>query len=127
MGVKRTITLINMSEYFSLAVKLGLDAIVSPKLSASSAILRFVRYEQTISVISIFESAVEAIENVVRSQSHVANKLIKDIKFPPGCLVGGIIRKDEVIIPKGEDMIMPDDKIIVFTMRENLKKLRDLF
>ena len=127
MGVKRTITLINMSEYFSLAVKLGLDAIVSPKLSASSAILRFVRYEQTISVISIFESAVEAIENVVVSGSYVANKLIKDIKFPRGCLVGGIIRKDKVIIPKGEDMIMPGDKLIVFTLHENLKKLKEFF
>ncbi|MEA1995795.1 MAG: Trk system potassium transporter TrkA [Campylobacterota bacterium] len=127
MGVKRTITLINMSEYFSLAIKLGLDAIVAPKLSTSSAILRFVRHEQTVSVVSIFESAVEAIENVVRSGSYVANKLIKDIKFPRGCLVGGIIRKDEVIIPKGEDMIMPEDKLIVFTLHENLKKLKEFF
>ena len=127
MGVKRTITLINMSEYFSLAIKLGLDAIVAPKLSTSSAILRFVRHEQTVSVVSIFGSAVEAIENVVRSQSYVANKLIKDIKFPRGCLVGGIIRKDEVIIPKGEDMIMPEDKLIVFTLHENLKKLKEFF
>jgi len=127
MGVKRTITLINMSEYFSLAIKLGLDAIVAPKLSTSSAILRFVRHEQTVSVVSIFESAVEAIENVVRSGSYVANKLIKDIKFPRGCLVGGIIRKSEVIIPKGEDMIMPEDKLIVFTLHENLKKLKEFF
>ncbi len=127
MGVKRTITLINIAEYFSLAIKLGLDAIVSPKLSTSSAILRFVRYEQTVSVVSIFESAVEAIENVVVSESYVANKLIKDIKFPRGCLVGGIVREDEVIIPKGEDMIMPGDRLIVFTLHENLKKLKEFF
>ena len=41
--------------------------------------------------------------------------------------MGGIVREDEVIIPKGEDMIMPGDRLIVFTLHENLKKLKEFF
>jgi trk system potassium uptake protein len=50
--------------------------------------------------------------------SDIVSKPLKKIAFPKGAIVAGIIRKETIIIPTGDSMIEPEDRIIIFATRE---------
>ena len=43
-----------------------------------------------------------------------------------GILIGGIIRARKTIIPKGDDVILAGDKVIVVAAGQRLDKLADI-
>jgi trk system potassium uptake protein TrkA len=52
----------------------------------------------------------------VGADSRVAGKTLRETDFPKGSVVGAIIRKDEVIMPRGGDAILPGDRAIVVAL-----------
>ncbi|MCK4485147.1 MAG: Trk system potassium transporter TrkA, partial [Desulfobacterales bacterium] len=45
------------------------------------------------------------------------------IRFPQGALVVAIIRGDEVIIPTGDSVILPQDRIIIFSTPQSIPEV----
>lgn len=123
MGARKTITRIDKVSYVPLASAIGLDIIVSPRLSAVSAILQYTRKGKVLSVIPLKGEDAEAIEVVAMETSDIVGKRIKKMKFPKGAIIGAIVRNEEVIIPNGESVIAPQDRIIVFSTKESVPKL----
>ena len=62
----------------------------------------------------------EALETIAMETSDIVNKPIKKIKFPEGAMIGAVVRGDEVIIPDGENIIKPDDKVIIFALQKSI-------
>ena len=53
---------------------------------------------------------------------------INDIlEMKKNCLIAGIIRQNEVIIPNGESQIQLGDNVVVVTTHKNLYDLSDVF
>ena len=50
--------------------------------------------------------------------SDIVSKPLNKISFPKGSMVAGIIRQETIIIPDGDSVIEPDDRIIIFATRE---------
>ncbi len=123
MGARKTITRIDKVSYIPLANAIGLDIIVSPRLSAVSAILQYTRKGKVLSVIPLKGEDAEAIEVVAMETSDIVGRPIKKMKFPKGAIIGAIVRNEEVIIPNGESVIAPQDRIIVFSTKESVPKL----
>jgi trk system potassium uptake protein TrkA len=46
--------------------------------------------------------------------------------MPKGALLVCIIRNGDIIIPTGESVVTPGDQIIVFTVKQALKKMEKL-
>lgn len=63
------------------------------------------------------------IEIPIEIGSKVEGKFIKDIKWPKGCLIVGIARGPEQLIPKGDTEILQGDMLIILTDDENACKL----
>lgn len=122
LGAKLIITRINKYAYMPLMQTIGLEHIVSPRISAANSILRYVRQGTVISSISIKDEA-EALEIIAQENSDLVNKPIKDLNFPKGTLLLCLIRKDEVIIPTGHNMIKPKDRVIILSIRKNISRL----
>ena len=55
--------------------------------------------------------------------SDIVNQPLQDIKFPRQALIAAIVREDRVIIPSGQTVILPEDRIIIFTRREAIPKV----
>ncbi len=55
------------------------------------------------------------------------NKPLKELKIKENCLIGCIIRQNEVIIPGGSDCIKRGDHVIVVTTHKNFDDLTDVF
>ncbi|MBO8131790.1 MAG: Trk system potassium transporter TrkA [Candidatus Marinimicrobia bacterium] len=127
LGVKRTIAHINTNDYIPIISKLGIDSVISKNIATANAIMKFMRRGRIISV-SLFEGIdAEAIELVPREKSYATKKPIKDLGLHRDILIGAIIRNNEVIIPKGDTIIEPDDNVVVFTKPYLIGKVEKYF
>jgi trk system potassium uptake protein TrkA len=118
LEVSRVISLINKPEYISLIRSLGVDIVVSPRIVSVSGILQFVRRGKVLSVTTLMEERLEALETVAMETSDIVNRPIKKIKFPQEAIIGAVVRDEEVIIPDGDTIINPGDKVIIFALRK---------
>jgi len=126
MGARKTVTKIDKFSYFPLMSVIGLEQVVSPRLSAINSILQHVRRGKVLSAISIKGEQAEVMEAVALETSDIVGKPLRKISFPKGALVTGIIRKEEVIIPSGDSVIEPEDRIIIFSMKTAVPKIEKI-
>ncbi|MCL0037974.1 Trk system potassium transporter TrkA [Thermodesulfovibrionales bacterium] len=120
LGAKKIITIANRADYMPLARSLGFQAVLSPRMITASTILRYVRKGDILSLTAIAEDKAEIIEARIRKTSPLIGRPLKEAKLPKATIIGTIIRGEKVIIPSGEDVVLPDDKLIVFTIRESI-------
>ncbi len=123
LGAKRTITLVRHLHYLSILPAIGIDAVVSPRLSAIGRIMHYIRKGKVLSVATLREEDAEVIETVALETSDIVNRPIKALKFPKGALIGAVVRGGDVIIPGGEDVILPDDRVVIFTLQSAIPKV----
>ena len=123
MGARKAITKVNRFSYFPLMAIVGIEKVVSPRLSAINSILRHIRRGKVLSVISIKGEQAEIIEAVPTDNSAIILKPLENIVLPKGVLVTGIIRGERVMIPSGESVINPSDRIIIFAKKQAIPKL----
>jgi len=126
MGAPKIITKISKFSYFPLMSMIGLDQVVSPRLSAINTIIQHIRRGKVLSTKSIRDEQAEIMEAVAMETSDIVGKPIKEISIPEGALVTGIIRNDTVIIPTGESVIEPGDRIIIFAKRQAIPKIEKI-
>jgi len=126
MGVRQTITRLNKFSYFPLVSAIGIEQVVSTRLSAVNTILRHIRKGKVLSDISIKGEQAEVLEAVALETSDIVGKPLKKINFPKGALLIGIVRNKEVLIPSGESVVEPDDRIIIFARMEAVPKIEKI-
>jgi len=124
-GVKRAITLVNQGELAKLANSLGINVCISPRLATASAILKYIRKGNVLSVLE--QTDAEVLELRTPEKGEFLNKPIHSIGLPKGVVIGAIVREDEVIIPSGGDSLKPNDRIIIFTLLKTVTKVEKFF
>ena len=126
MGARKTITKISKFSYFPLMSTIGIEQVVSPRLSAINTILQHIRRGKVLSSISIKGEQAEFMEAMALETSDIVGKPLKNISFPKGALVAGIISKENFIIPSGDSIINPDDMIIIFARKQAIPKVEKI-
>ena len=126
MGVKKTISRVSKFSYIPLVSALGIDTVVSQRLSAIRAILQYIRRGKIISVAPLKGEHAEAIEAEALETSEIVNIRLADVKFPKGALVGALVRGKEIVIPRGDTVIKPKDRLIIFALQKVVPKLEKL-
>ncbi|MBN1102631.1 MAG: Trk system potassium transporter TrkA, partial [Deltaproteobacteria bacterium] len=86
LGAKKSITRINKLSYIPLVSAIGIDTVVSSRLSAIRAILQFIRKGKVISVAPLKGEHAEAIEAEALETSDIVNIPLAQVKFPKGAL-----------------------------------------
>lgn len=132
-GVPQTITKLSREESLSLADTMSLGSIVSPKDLCSNDIVRYVRAMENlvgaaISVHTIADGQVEAVEFVVDANTPNCNVPLRNIKLKPDVLIASITHGAKSVIPNGESLFVPGDRMVVVTSRiGSLRQLGDIF
>ena len=116
-------TRISKVDYIPLVHAIGLDSVVSPRMSAVGAILQYIRRGKVISVASLKGESAEVIEVEALESSDIVGKTLKSVKFPKGALIGAIVRKENVFIASGDSVIEPHDHLIIFSSRESIPEV----
>jgi len=126
MGAKKSITRISKFSYFPLMKAIGIEQVVSPRLSAINTILQHIRRGNVLSAISIKGEQAEVMEALALETSGIVDKPLKKIGFPKGTILAGIIRQGDIIIPTGDSIVKPDDRIIIFAHRKAIPKIEKI-
>jgi trk system potassium uptake protein TrkA len=126
MGALKAITRISKFSYFPLTNAIGIEQVVSPRLSAINSILQHIRKGKVLSAISIKGEQAEVIEAVALETSDIVEKPLRDISFPKGAMVAGIIHQEMIIVPTGDSVIQPDDRVIIFARKEAISKIEKI-
>lgn len=126
MGARKSIAKISKFSYFPLMKTIGIEQVVSPRLSAINTILQHIRRGKVLSSISIKGEQAEVMEAVAMETSDIVGKPLKDISFPKGAIVVSIIRGKDIIIPSGDSVIKSDDRVIIFARREVIQRVEKI-
>ena len=126
-GARKVLSLVHKFEYLKLVPAVGVDASVSPRIAAVNAILRRIRRGRVMTVASLSGIEAEAIEFVVTESSPIANQALRDVAFPKEGVIATIVRGEEIILPRGADVMRPGDDVIVFAMPEAIPDIEALF
>ena len=127
-GAARVLALVQKPRYLPILAAIPtLDAVVSLHLTAVGDLLRLVRRGQIVSVASLREIDAEVMEFVIGANSKVIHKEIRSLKFPNDALIGAIVRREQVIIPRGDRVIQVEDRVIVFSLPHAIPSVEKLF
>jgi trk system potassium uptake protein TrkA len=126
LGARRTISVVSRLEFAPLSEALGVDISISPRLITAGAILRFVRKGDVLAV-NVLESGAEMIEMSVPDKCAVAGRPLSEVGFPKGAIIGAVLRDDEVIIPRGDDVLTSGDDAVIFTVASAVDEVERLF
>ncbi len=127
LGVKKVVCEVKNPDYLPVYLKLGIDSLVNPHVLAASRIMRFTRREDVISFSILQDQNAEVIEMVLPSTAKVAGKKISQAGLPKGMIIGTLLRGEEIIIPYGETVLQPGDRLVVFTLPQVSDKLNLYF
>ncbi len=127
IGIRRSIALVNKTNYTRIASQLGVDVPVSIKNSMVNSILRIVRRGNVRSVHSIANGELEVMDIRVDMQSIASGTAIRDLKLPRDTLIVSLLRKGETRVPDGAQTLEGGDRVIVISRRESIEPLQQLF
>ncbi len=115
LGAGETIARVNKFPYIPVVQAIGIEHTVSTRLSAVNSILHSIRRGKVISTAAIKGTGAEVMEAIAQEHSDIVGMPIKNMDFPKGALILCIIRKDEVILPTGDFIIEPLDRILILS------------
>jgi trk system potassium uptake protein TrkA len=127
LGAGMVISRFNRIPYVRLLSGVGIDAAVSSRLMAASAILRFVRQGKVEQVATFSDTDAEAIEIEVADGSAAVGKSLLDLALPVGVIIGGISRKETTFVPDGSTLVRAGDHIIFFSLPGEIERSSALF
>ena len=105
--------------------KVGIDIAVSPKNSAINEVKNDLQENDVDILATVEQGQGEVLE--INLAPDFNGKKIMELKFPAGAIIGVIIRKNNIIIPKGDTVINTNDILIIFTTAENATKIKEFF
>lgn len=125
-GAKKVMAKISRTNYASIIKHLGIDSVISPKMITSNQILKYVRGNNVESLYRIIEGKAEITEFIADSGSKILNTKIKKLGLPKDVIIATIVRKKEVVIPHGNDIIQEGDRVIIITKNKNISSLNEV-
>lgn len=120
------IALVNDPTLLPLMGPLDIDAYINPRATTVSSILRHIRHGRVRAIYSIGDAEAEVIEAQVMSTSPIAGRLVRDIEFPEGVLVGAVMKSDQVMKPTGNLRVEEGDVIALFAMAKDVPEVERL-
>lgn len=126
----KRITRVHRVSYDDIIGSMDLGSILYPRNITANRIMRYVRGMAGAgagleSLYRISEGKVEVVEFRVEDDSVACGKRLMDMKLKQSVLIACIIRKTEIIIPRGHDELRPGDSVILVTTG-SIRGIRDM-
>jgi len=125
-GCSMAIALVNDPTLAPMMGPLDIDAYINPRATTVSSILRHIRHGRVRAVYSIGDAEAEMIEAQILSTSSLSGKMIREIDFPEGVLVGAVMKGEKVLKPTAELRLEAGDVIALFAMASDVREVERL-
>jgi trk system potassium uptake protein len=127
MGCRRTLALLNNSTYPGFVQALGIDTHINPRQVTVSRVLQHVRRGRIRGVHSLQNGAAEVIEAEALETSPLVNRPMRDLRLPDGIRLGAVYRQGKVLMPSGDFVILPKDRVVLFVTANKVRQVEQMF
>jgi len=119
IGAKRTMAIVSRPDYANVVSKLGIDQTVSPREVVAEEVLGYLNTGPIITRRVLAESeGIEALEIDVEANSVATTAPLSELKLPPQCLIGAVIRESFVMVPGAKSRFVPGDTVVALVHRD---------
>ncbi len=126
LGARLAIALVNDPALEDMISPLKLDAVINPRATTVSSILRHVRHGRVQSVYTIGDGEAEVIEAQVLSTSPLAGRTVAESRLPEGAIIGALEREGKLLKLTGRTEIRPNDRLVIFALRDDVPEVQRL-
>jgi trk system potassium uptake protein len=113
-GVPFTIAIVHDARSVEVFERAGIDVALNPRLITAEEIVRFAHDPRTQQVTMLEGDRFEILDITVRPESKLLGTPFRDLP-QTGALIGAIVRNGQAVFPHGDDVLLPGDRVIVFT------------
>lgn len=113
--VKKVVSIVNNPRNVDVFKDLGVDTAISATYLVAKMIEQASTFESIVNTLMIESNQVAITDVIVSNTSPLINRELKDIKFSSGITIGCILRGSSVVIPKGDTVIMENDKLLIIS------------
>lgn len=122
-NVSRTVGRVNNPKNIHAFSELGVDVPVDSTAIIAKIIEEEVSFADFVNLLSFKRGKLAIVRVDLPEGSPVINKKLQDLSLPSSSVLVSIIRGEDVIIPKGDTLLLPRDDIIALTLIENEQQL----
>jgi trk system potassium uptake protein TrkA len=128
LGAKHTVARVRNTDYSNefkmLREELELDMVINPEMEAAAEIAQMIQFPSAVDVEAFANNLVELVEFRVLETDPIINTKLVDLSklLPSKILFCTIMRGDEVFIPKGNFVLLPDDLVQVIGERNSISR-----
>ncbi|HKM18240.1 MAG: Trk system potassium transporter TrkA [Firmicutes bacterium] len=126
-GIPLVVAKVSRPNFIPIIEQLGVGRAVNPVLISAGEIIRFAQGGKVASLSLLLDGQAEVIEIIADEEAAVIGRRLAALDLPKGIIVGAIARNNEVIIPDGNAVIQPQDRVIVFCLHKDVPVLGQLF
>ncbi len=122
-NVKRTVAKVNNPQYLKVFSHLGIDIPIDSTAILSRIVEEEASFNDFMNLLSIKKGKLSITRVDLSEESPVVNRKVKDIKLPPDTVLVSILRGDQVIVPKGDTVLLMGDEVLAITNIQREKEL----
>jgi len=127
-GVTRVIGRVNNPKNTWLFTPLmGVDAAVNQADLMARLVAEEMSMGDMMTLLKLHGGKYSLVERMVDPASSMVGKALRDIKLPMECVLVSVIRNSDLLIPRGDTVIMSGDKAVAITHSDHMQKLDDMF
>ncbi len=126
-GARKTVCLVDRPDFVPLLSLVGVDAAVSPRLSTSAWIARFVRRGAVVSAETLGYSGAEILQFKVGADHRWLGQPLGELEFPREAVMAAVLKRGKVVTPRGDTVLAPGDDVIVFALSGGAAAVEDFF
>lgn len=126
-GVPKVVAKVSRSNFVPIIEQLGIDRAVNPVLISAGELVRFIQGGQIASLSLMFGGQAEVLEMVVPPGAPIIGRKLSEARIPQGVILGAVVRRGQVFIPKGDSVLQGQDRVIAFCLHRELPALNKLF
>ena len=128
LGARNTVARVRNTDYSNeyklLREELELDMVINPEMDAAAEIAQMIQFPSASDVEPFANNLIEMVEFRVLATEPIVNIKLMDLnkKLPSNVLFCAAKRNDEVFIPKGNTIFLPNDIIYVIGERSSISR-----
>ena len=122
-NIRRTVARVNDPKNEHTFSELGVDVPIDATRIIAKIIEEEVSFSDFVNLMSFKRGRLAIVRVDLTEESPAVHKNLNELVLPPDSVLVSIIRKDEVVVPKGNTVLEPGDDIIALTFIENEQQL----
>jgi trk system potassium uptake protein TrkA len=125
--VQRTIARVNNPKNAWLFTpEMGVDVSLNQADVLAGLIIEEMSLGDMMTLLKLRKGEYSLVEEKVHPTAVAAGKMIREISFPSECVVAAIIRRNKLLIPRGDTVFQPGDEVLAVVHTSQTKQLATL-